>query len=89
MIEKNDIYSSNSPKCLPPFFAMSSPNLSHVQWGRVISLAFVERISTPSVTRPKISKRNSWNADLQRPKMKLVFKMWFARVENAVNDNAL
>ena len=67
IVEKNDISSSKSPKLRAPLSANNSPNLSHVQCGRIMFLDFTLCNSTRSATSSRISVRNSWNADLHLP----------------------
>ena len=67
IVEKNDISSSKSPKLCAPLSANNSPNLSHVQYGRIMFLDFTLGNSTQSATSSRISVRNLWNAALHLP----------------------
>ena len=67
ILEKNDISSSKSPKLHATLPANNSPNLSHVQCGRIMFLDFTFCNSTRSTTSSRISVRKSWNADLHLP----------------------
>lgn len=67
MVLKKDMTSSNSPSERPPLFARRSPNLSQVQWGRIIGFGWCARSRTLSDTISNVFDKNSWNADLHLP----------------------
>lgn len=67
MVAKKDMSSSKRPRFLPPLSASNSPNLSLVQWGNTMVLGLKFCKATRSATSPRVSDRNSWNADLHLP----------------------